>query len=141
MMKIAVNRCYGGFGLSNIAIELYAKKKYGKKVCFYTDEIIHGVYRKVDRDSDVDLLFPLLKDCGDTIKQDELSAQLRSENWIDDDSIERNDPFLIETIEELGTKASGKYAYIVIVEIPDDVDWEIVEYDGHEHVAEVHRTW
>ncbi len=28
-----------------------------------------------------------------------------------------------------------------IVEIPDDVDWEVMEYDGMEHIAEKHRTW
>jgi len=28
-----------------------------------------------------------------------------------------------------------------IVEIPDDVDWEINEDDGSEWIAEKHRTW
>ena len=28
-----------------------------------------------------------------------------------------------------------------IIEIPDDVDWIIEEYDGNEWVAEKHRTW
>jgi hypothetical protein len=27
------------------------------------------------------------------------------------------------------------------VDIPDDVNWYIEEYDGNEHVAERHRTW
>ena len=27
------------------------------------------------------------------------------------------------------------------VEIPDDVEWQIEEYDGTEHISEKHRTW
>ena len=53
----------------------------------------------------------------------------------------RNDPKLIEIIEKLGKKADGDYAELRIVEIPDDVEWEIEEYDGMEWVAEKHRTW
>jgi len=30
---------------------------------------------------------------------------------------------------------------LAIVEIPDDVEYTIEEYDGNEHVAEAHRTW
>jgi hypothetical protein len=33
------------------------------------------------------------------------------------------------------------YAQTVKVEVPADVDWYIVDYDGQEHVAEKHRTW
>jgi hypothetical protein len=28
-----------------------------------------------------------------------------------------------------------------VVEIPDDVNWQVEEYDGMEHIAEKHRTW
>jgi hypothetical protein len=49
---------------------------------------------------------------------------------------------LIAVIEEMGVaEASGKYAELKIVEVPDDVKWHIDEYDGIEHVAENHRTW
>jgi hypothetical protein len=44
-------------------------------------------------------------------------------------------------VEELGDKASGQFAELVVVEIPDGVDYEIDEYDGNEHIAEKHRTW
>ena len=53
----------------------------------------------------------------------------------------RNDPKLIECIETLGEKANGSHAQIKIVEIPDDIKWEIGNYDGKEWVEEVHRTW
>jgi hypothetical protein len=55
--------------------------------------------------------------------------------------LHRDDPILIQVVEELGEKADGKCARLTIVEIPDDVEWVIEEYDGNETVAEAHRTW
>lgn len=56
--------------------------------------------------------------------------------------VPRDDTALVEAVEELGVeKASGVYARLKIVEIPDDVEWHIYEYDGNECVAENHRTW
>lgn len=58
------------------------------------------------------------------------------------DPLERNDPLLIQMLKELGSKkASGPYAKLGIVEIPDDVDWDIRDYDGKEWVVEQHRSW
>lgn len=59
-------------------------------------------------------------------------------------SIERNDPMLVEVVKELGTKrASDGYSNIVIVTIPEDVDWFIAEndWDGMEWVQERSRSW
>jgi hypothetical protein len=55
--------------------------------------------------------------------------------------IERNNPKLVQVVEELGALANGSCAKLKIVEIPDDVEWEIEEYDGSEWVGEKHRTW
>jgi hypothetical protein len=55
--------------------------------------------------------------------------------------IKRNDPKLIECIEKLGDNANGSCAELEIIEIPDNIDWQIEEYDGMEWVAENHRTW
>lgn len=55
--------------------------------------------------------------------------------------IERADPLLVEVVERLGRAASGTYARLKVVEIPDDVEWTIHDYDGLEWVAEKHRTW
>ena len=55
--------------------------------------------------------------------------------------IKRNDPALVEVVEKLGDKANGSFSKLKIVEIPDDVEWDIAEYDGLEWVEEVHRTW
>lgn len=53
----------------------------------------------------------------------------------------RADPELVAAVEKLGVAANGDFADLRVVEIPDDVEWEIVESDGLEHVAEKHRKW
>ena len=58
-----------------------------------------------------------------------------------DFNIKRNDPILVEVVEQLGEAANGDYAELRIIEIPDDVQWTIEEYDGAEWIAEKHRTW
>ena len=55
--------------------------------------------------------------------------------------INRDDVDLVAVVETLGKNANGDYARLKVVEIPADVVWIIEEYDGAEHVAEVHRTW
>lgn len=85
-MKVVINRCYGGFSLSEKAMKFL------------------GV----------------------------------GSEWPD---IARNDPKLVECVEKLGGEANDTYAELKVVEIPDDVNWEIGEYDGLEWVEEVHRRW
>jgi len=53
----------------------------------------------------------------------------------------RSDKLLVQCIKELGAEANGPCADLEIVSIPADIDWQIVEYDGWEHIAERHRTW
>jgi hypothetical protein len=58
-----------------------------------------------------------------------------------DREIPRDDAALIQVVEELGDAADGACADLKIVQVPDEVDWYIEEYDGNEWVAERHRTW
>lgn len=55
--------------------------------------------------------------------------------------LERADPDLIAVVEELGNGANGQFANLKIIDIPNDVEWEIEEYDGVEWIAEKHRIW
>ena len=89
-MKIVINSCYGGFGLSEEAYK----------------------YIGIDWDS-------------------------YGFAFVDD----RTHPLLIEAVEELGEKASGRFAKLKIVDIPENVDWEIYDYDGMETIRERARQW
>ena len=58
------------------------------------------------------------------------------------DHDKRDDAKLIECIETIGEeKASGECAQIIVVEIPDDVEYFIDNYDGIETIHEVHQVW
>ncbi len=87
MKKIVINRCFGGFSLSEEAEKLIGAKSY------------------MDYDED------------------------------------RENPKLIEVVEKLGAAANGACANLRIVEIPEDVEYTIEEYDGIESVHEKHRSW
>lgn len=61
--------------------------------------------------------------------------------YFDDWRINRDDLNLVAVVEKLGVKANGLYAKLKIVEVPDDVDWDITNFDGMESVHEYHRSW
>ena len=92
-MKIVINSCHGGFGLSEEAMTEFKTRK--------------GI-------TDPDF-------------------------WEYD--IDRDDPILVQLVEEMQTAVDSRYSELKVVDIPDDVEWTIMEYDGLEWVAEVHRTW
>lgn len=94
-MKVVINNCYGGFGLSDAGIARYLELK---------------------------------------------GIEVPSKDFYDRD-IPRDDPVLIQVIRELGDDVNMVTSDLKIVDIPDDVDWYIEEYDGNEWVAERHRTW
>lgn len=141
--RIVINACFGGFGLSHEGMLAYAAYK---GLTLYTEE------RKK--------LYTMLGPIYWTVPPEQRAPKVSEESWhtasledrkasnaayaresIDDEGIARDDPALVRVVEELGAKANGEYAELRIVEIPDDVEWQIEEYDGSEHVAEVHRTW
>lgn len=53
----------------------------------------------------------------------------------------RSAPELIECVESLGDRANTAYSRLKVVEIPDDIEYIILNNDGREWVAEKHRTW
>ena len=71
-------------------------------------------------------------------------SMIEWKDWEEDWSyydIERNDQYLVRVIEELGDDANGRFSELKLVNIPDEVEWQIEEYDGLEWVAEKHRIW
>lgn len=84
MTKVVFNECFGGFGLSEKAHDLY-KKKTGRK--------------------------------------------------LDEFTVKRHDPALVEVVEELGDEANDRFSMLRIAEIKGDL-YRIDEYDGYESVEE-----
>lgn len=139
-MKIVINKCFGGFGLSDAA---YAKLiEWGVPVKPHVEQ---------KRDEATNRYLPEPANEGEIIFDRSLTpdqsfsdaAHIRSfgrywETWL---SSNRSHPLLVRVVEELGDKASGSLSRLMVTEIPDGVDWEIDEYDGRERIAEKHRTW
>ncbi len=84
---------------------------------------------------------------GGFFLSDEALARIRelkgytSESEFRKEELRRDDRDLVTAFEEMQEKAGGNWSELKIVEVPDDVEWEIQEYDGWEWVAEKHRTW
>lgn len=134
-MKVVINKCYGGFGLSHKATMRYAELKGIKLYPHTTDgRKKSGVkeWKEGDREPFF-LMYYTAPQTGPKTNDDEYFDRPGRED--------RADPHLIQVVEELGEEANGKYAELSIVEVPDDVAWEIEEYDGTEWIAEKHRTW
>ena len=90
-MKVVINDCHGGFGLTDAALNEYKIRKGIIDPNFY--------------------YYDIPREC----------------------------PVLVEMVER--GDVGGDFSDLKVVEIPDDVNWYIEEYDGLEHVAERHRTW
>ncbi len=138
-MKIVINNCFGGFGLSEKAMRAYFAKK-GRNV-FKSGDGLSTTYF----DAPVPKEFELPE--GELFMRRGHPEYERYHSWyeehvLSDRDIPRDDPDLVAVVEELGSDvASDAYGRLVVVDIPDGVQWQIEEYDGSEHVAEVHRTW
>ena len=75
-----------------------------------------------------------------TVNSDGTRSQITFKN---SDDVPRDNPGLIKVFEKYGSCICMHACAddLKIVEIPDDVKWEIEDYDGDEWVSEVHRRW
>lgn len=133
-MKVVINNDHGGFLLSKAGL-IYLAGLMGKNLWFYKRTNSFSDYTRAQ--SDEDDWFPLAytKDFG------ERPSELDSNYYFSETDIPRNDPMLVKTVEDLKEAASGRLSSLKIVEIPDDIDFEIEECNGLEWVSEKRRTW
>jgi len=137
-MKVVINSCYGGFGLSYKGVMAYAKEK-GIKVYAYIDEKTES-YLKQTKIVEFKGKTKEPMAIYYTTKRIKTEADLNT-NYFSYRDIAREDPALVKTVEKLGKEANGSCSDLTIVEIPDDVKWTIDDYDGLESVEEEHRSW
>jgi hypothetical protein len=137
-MKVAINVKYGGFSLSEAAYEKLME--YGVPVRAYIEKVRgeDGLYKPEPR-NDGEVIFD--RSLSPASELNGAMSRLTGKYWDTWTRENRKHPLVIRVIEELGAEANGRCASLKVVEIPDDVEWEIDEYDGWEHVAEKHRTW
>ena len=131
-MKVVVNRCFGGFGLSDKAVERYGEL-IGKKINCYTDSNDGKYYKSKDGGK---LLNHFLFSDKDVVSRKEADGL-----YFSCYDLKRDDPVLVQVVEELGEEANSWASALEVVEIPDDVDWKIDDYDGQESIHEKHRSW
>jgi hypothetical protein len=109
MAKIVYNACFGGFGLSDVAIKRYAEIKgitlYEKKLKGHFTSTMYYT-----------------------------TPDFQDDSWFYDRDIPRSDPVLAQVVEELGDKANGDCAELRIEEVSEGTLYRIDEYDGNERV-------
>lgn len=120
MTKIVYNACYGGFGLSKEAVLRYAELK-GIKLYEYVEPGWKntGFYMWIKVPQE---------------EYDKMTMDEQHEVWFRDKDIDRADSILVQVVEELGEKASGRCARLKIQELPKGTMYRIDEYDGFESV-------
>lgn len=138
MKKVILNKCYGGFQVSDKAYQLYAKKK-GLELFKYDMEFRDKrfFYKKSTKQDNLFSTY-FTKDFGEggEISNEDYKRYhlyLKTEN--------REDPILIEVVEELGKEASDSCGNLIVVEIPKDLEYVIDDYDGIEILHEKVQEW
>ena len=141
VQRIVINTCHGGFGLSNDGVLRYLELCGVPVWSEVNNSLIPFKYWLVPPDGDR-LNEPTAEEWGSMTMQERQAHNAKyAQQVFYDKDVARDDPFLVQTVLELGERANGRHAELKVVEVPSDVDWVIDEYDGKEWVAEVHRTW
>jgi hypothetical protein len=133
MVKVIINKCFGGFGLSHDAMKwLIEKKKW--TIEKHNIKENHKCMLIDYRDSQFNSL-------GIALNEEVIAPTNKDDDWTKSIQLIRTHKDIIECVETLGSIANGSFAELKIVEIPDDIEWEIDEYDGIESIHEKHEVW
>ena len=149
MTKIVINDCFGGFGLSPKALKRYAELK-GKECYFFKStlddkytplkiEEIESIFWTAFTVPNPEEVLPKEKigEYGNYLEYNQAYGKIE----LNSRDISRTDLYLIKVVEELGKDANDYCSELKVVEIPDDIEWTIEEYDGNETIHEKHRSW
>jgi hypothetical protein len=153
--KIVINKKHGGFGLSAKAVKRLAELN-GKECYFFKSDWQTDIYTPLTIDEcdaqkgftswvaftipNPNEYLPKEKRDADGLYKTIAYKELQKIS-LDTRPDERDDPLLVQVVEELGKEANGKFAELKVVTIPGNVEWEIDDYDGYETIEEKHRSW
>ena len=162
-MKIILNKCFGGFGFSPKVYVEYAKRKgidlfvydekHSNKSMFDyettyfkvpLEQITFDNYAFASVNVNNRLFMPhfCTMDLGDSFSnKDKQKYNALNKHSLYLNEHYRTDEVLISIVEDLGSEANGKFADLKIVEIPDDLDYVIDDYDGIETLHQNVPTW
>ena len=118
-MKVVINNCFGGFSLSNRAMHRYYELK--------------GIKLYEDRKYSGEWINYYSKPVSERSNEDD--------GFVSNFNIPRNDPHLVQVVEELRDAADGSHAALKVVDFPDGLPWQISEYDGSESVEFDMSEW
>lgn len=134
MSKIALNKCFGLFGLSYKGIKRYYELKYpNTPLYFYKQNLDTLEYTKTDENDSSPWCRILNRDFGDTFKITDDNLEAVHSSIVNTYNISRTDPCLIQTIEELGDAVNTIHSKIEIEELTSN-KYRIIEYDGFERI-------
>lgn len=139
MKKVILNKCFGGFSLSSEAYKLYGKKKGFEVFCYKLDGVGRYIKEKANTNSICYTYFT--KDLGDKFREHDMDDNYYEKYNLYLDKNYREDPILIEVVEELKERANTSCSNLKVVEIPDDLDYVIDEYDGIETLHAKVQEW
>lgn len=132
-MKIVINSCYGGFSLSPKGTKRYLELN-GQNAYFYKQSkySYRDGIKEFIRIDNIEYVPDLFFYCTTHDQGKVISGDLK--DCFHSSDIKRNDPALVQVVEELGKESFGECAYLEVVDIEKGRWFKINEYDGLETI-------